>query len=91
MPPQCSDKVLTPLAVFWDIQNSHIPRGMSALAVCEKIRGEDFFQGHSEIQFAVVCDATKEPPTVLDDLHKAQVSPTENLRNAIIVHHCREN
>jgi hypothetical protein len=91
MPPQCSDKVLPPLAVFWDIQNCHIPRGMSALAVCEKIRGEDFFQGHSEIQFAVVCDATKEPPAVLDDLYKAQVSPTENLRNAIIVHHCREN
>ncbi len=64
---------------------------MSALAVCEKIRSEDLFQGHSEIQFAVVCDATKEPPAVLDDLHKAQVSPTENLRNAIIVHHCREN
>jgi hypothetical protein len=46
---------------------------MSALAACEKIRGEDFFQGHSEIQFAVVCDAARESPAVLDELHKAQV------------------
>jgi meiosis arrest female protein 1 len=76
MQPLNSDRFLPPLAVFWDIQNCKIPRGKSALTVCEKIRGEDFFLGHSEIQFAVVCDAAKESPAVLDDLHKAQVGPT---------------
>jgi len=71
---QTNGTFLRPLGVFWDIENCNIPRGKSALAVCEKIRSEDFFQGHSEIQFAVVCDATKESAIVLDDLHKAQVS-----------------
>jgi hypothetical protein len=71
MQPPASDR--RPLGVFWDIENCSIPRGKSALAVCEKIRGEDFCRGHSEIQFAVVCDATKESPFVLDDLLKAQV------------------
>ncbi len=73
MQPPASDTFRRPLGVFWDIENCGIPRGKSALAVCEKIRGEDFCQGHSEIQFAVVCDATKESPFVLDDLLKAQV------------------
>ncbi len=71
MQPPASDR--RPLGVFWDIENCSIPRGKSALAVCEKIRGEDFCRGLSEIQFAVVCDATKESPFVLDDLLKAQV------------------
>ncbi len=73
MQPPASDTFRRPLGVFWDIENCSIPRGKSALAVCEKIRGEDFCRGHSEIQFAVVCDATKESPFVLDDLLKAQV------------------
>jgi hypothetical protein len=73
MQPPASDTFRRPLGVFWDIENCSIPRGKSALAVCEKIRGEDFCLGHSEIQFAVVCDATKESPLVLDDLLKAQV------------------
>ncbi len=62
-----------PLGVFWDIENCNIPRGKSAVAVCEKIRSQDFFLDHSELQFAVVCDAAKESTSILDDLHKAQV------------------
>ena len=61
------------LGVFWDIENCHVPSGKSAMAVCDKIRKQEFFQGHREIQFAVVCDATKEPKTIFEELNKAQV------------------
>jgi len=74
-----------PLGIFWDIENCNIPRGKSAQAVCEKIRSRDFFHGHREIQFAVVCDATKESAVVLDDLHKAQVSEGELVTSFIPV------
>ena len=61
------------LGVFWDIENCNIPRGKSAMAICEKIRSLDFFNGFTEIQFAVACDATKENPGILNDLGRAQV------------------
>ena len=50
-----------------------MPNGKSAIAVCEKIRAQSFFLGHREIQFAVVCDVTREHKAVLEDLDKAQV------------------
>ena len=62
-----------PLGVFWDIENCNVPSGKSAMAVCDLIRKQKCFEGHREIEFAVVCDATKEPKTVLDELDKAQV------------------
>ena len=62
-----------PLGIFWDIENCNVPNGKSAMAVCDKIRKQLFCEGHREIQFAVVCDATKEPKTVLEELEKAQV------------------
>jgi len=61
------------LGVFWDIENCNIPRGKSAMEVCEKIRSLPFFHGYTEIQFAVACDATKENPGILNDLGRAQV------------------
>ena len=72
---QNSHKVMAPksLGVFWDIENCHVPNGKSAMTVCEKIRNQHFFQGHREILFAVVCDATKESKIVLEELDKAQV------------------
>jgi len=62
-----------PLGVFWDIENCNVPSGKSAMAVCDLIRKQKCFEGHREIEFAVVCDATKEPKAVLDELDKAQV------------------
>ena len=62
------------LGVFWDIENCNVPNGKSAIAVCEKIRAQSFFLGHREIQFAVVCDVTREHKAVLEDLDKAQVN-----------------
>lgn len=93
-----------PLGVFWDIENCAVPSGKSAISVCDKIRRQEFFRGHREIQvslagrgrrktpfnllerlaensqdltnelqFAVVCDATKESRVVLEELDKAQV------------------
>ena len=62
------------IGVFWDIENCNIPRGKPALEICDSIRKLDFFQGYTEIQFAVACDATKESASILDDLNKVQVS-----------------
>ena len=62
-----------PLGVFWDIENCNVPSGKSAMAVCDLIRKQQFFQGYREIEFAVVCDATKESRAVLEELDKAQV------------------
>ena len=62
-----------PLGVFWDIENCHVPSGKSALSVCDKIRQQSFCLKHSERQFAVVCDVTKENRQVLEELDKAQV------------------
>lgn len=61
------------IGVFWDIENCNIPRGKSALEICEKIRNLDFFYGYTEVQFAVACDATKESSYILDELQKSQV------------------
>merc|ERR550517_140768 len=61
------------LGVFWDIENCNVPSGKSAVAVCERIRAQSFFRDHREIQFAVVCDVTREHKVVLEDLDKAQV------------------
>ena len=74
-----------PLGVFWDIENCNVPSGKSAIAVCDKIRKQQFFQDHREILFAVVCDATKESRAVLEELDKAQVDiihVTSNKKNA---------
>jgi len=62
-----------PLGVFWDIENCSVPTGKSAISVCDKIRKQDFFRDHRETLFAVVCDATKESKTILEELDKAQV------------------
>jgi len=62
-----------PLGVFWDIENCNVPSGKSAMAVCDLIRRQRCFQGHREVEFAVVCDATKESKGVLEELDKAQV------------------
>ena len=62
-----------PLGIFWDIENCNVPNGKSAMAVCDKIRKQQFCEGHQEIFFTVVCDATKEPTAVLEELDKAQV------------------
>merc|ERR1711892_276966 len=75
---------IKPLGVFWDIENCNVPSGKSAMAVCEMIRKQQFFQDHREILFAVVCDATKESKAVLEELDKAQVDiihVTSNKKN----------
>ena len=62
-----------PLGVFWDIEKCNVPNEKSVMAVCDLIRKQQFFQGHREIEFAVVCDANKESKAVLEELDKAQV------------------
>ena len=80
------NQVTPPLGVFWDIENCQVPSGKSALSVCDKIRNQAFCLGHSEKQFAVVCDATKENRLVLEELDKAQVDifhVPANRKNAV--------
>ena len=75
-----------PLGVFWDIENCQVPSGKSALSVCDKIRQQSFCLKHSERQFAVVCDVTKENRQVLEELDKAQVDiyhVPANRKNAV--------
>ena len=62
-----------PLGVFWDIEKCNVPNEKSVMAVCDLIRKQQFCQGHQEILFAVVCDATKPKSAVLEELEKAQV------------------
>jgi len=70
-----------PLGVFWDIENCDVPSGKSAMAVCAKIREQEFTSSYSEVQFTVVCDVLKftegrhntRQNTILEDLDKAQV------------------
>ena len=42
------------LGIFWDIKKCNVPYGKSAMAVCDKIRKQQFCQGHREVLFAVV-------------------------------------
>ena len=75
-----------PLGVFWDIENCQVPSGKSALSVCDKIRQQSFCLNHSERQFAVVCDVTKENRQVLEELDKAQIDifhVPANRKNAV--------
>ena len=62
-----------PIGVFWDIENCQVPKGKSALAIVQKIRGT-FYAGHREVEFMCVCDTTKEKKEVLEELNRAQVN-----------------
>ena len=62
----------TPIGVFWDIENCSVPKWRSALWVVQKIRTE-FSQGHREVEFMCVCDASKESKVVIQELNSAQV------------------
>ena len=76
-----------PLGVFWDIENCNVPSGKSAMAVCDLIRKQQFCQGHQEVLFTGVCDATKESTAVLEELDKAQVDiihVASNKKNAVV-------
>nr|CAD7602444.1 unnamed protein product [Timema genevievae] len=64
---------LPPIGVFWDIENCHVPKGRSALAVVEVIRTK-FFKGYREVEFLVVCDVTKENAQVVQELNDAQIN-----------------
>jgi Protein of unknown function DUF88. len=61
-----------PIGVFWDIENCQVPRGISALAIVQKIR-KTFYPGRREVDFMCVCDTTKEKKEVLEELNRAQV------------------
>lgn len=67
------NKQLPPIGVFWDIENCHVPKNISAAAVVKKIR-EFFFDGYREAEFMIVCDVKKESSIVIQDLHDAQVN-----------------
>ena len=62
----------TPIGVFWDIENCHVPFHKSALSLVAKIR-EQFFADHNEVEFMCVCDTNKENKTTLTELNYAQV------------------
>ncbi|KFM81170.1 Limkain-b1, partial [Stegodyphus mimosarum] len=40
-----SQHILPPIGVFWDIENCHVPKGKSAIALVQNIR-EKFFAHH---------------------------------------------
>ena len=67
---------IEPIGVFWDIENCPVPRGMSALAVVQKIR-KKFFTGKREAEFMCVCDVGKMKKEVIEELNKAQVNLTK--------------
>ncbi|XP_046838955.1 meiosis regulator and mRNA stability factor 1 isoform X2 [Vespa crabro] len=64
---------LPPIGVFWDIENCHVPKGRSAMAVTQVIR-DKFFSGYREAEFIVVCDVQKESNQVMQELNDAQVN-----------------
>ncbi|XP_043489751.1 meiosis regulator and mRNA stability factor 1 isoform X1 [Polistes fuscatus] len=64
---------LPPIGVFWDIENCHVPKGRSAMAVTQVIR-DKFFSGYREAEFIVVCDVQKENNHVMQELNDAQVN-----------------
>lgn len=64
---------LPPIGVFWDIENCHVPKGRSAMAVTQVIR-EKFFNGYREAEFIVVCDVLRENSRVMKELNNAQVN-----------------
>ncbi|KAK2576438.1 hypothetical protein KPH14_005771 [Odynerus spinipes] len=64
---------LPPIGVFWDIENCHVPKGRSAMAVTQVIR-DKFFNGYREAEFIVVCDVQKESNQVMQELNDAQVN-----------------
>lgn len=69
--PQSSSP-LSPIGVFWDIENCCVPKGRSAAAVAQVIRNK-FFNGYKEAEFIVVCDVPKENKQVIQELNDAQV------------------
>ncbi|KAF7989650.1 hypothetical protein HCN44_008324 [Aphidius gifuensis] len=69
--PQSS--LLSPIGVFWDIENCRVPKGRSAAAVAQVIRNK-FFNGYKEAEFIVVCDVNKENKQVIQELNDAQVN-----------------
>ena len=64
--------MLTPIGVFWDIENCPVPANKSPLAVVQRIRSR-FFKDHVEVEFLCVCDARKENALVTQELNDAQV------------------
>lgn len=66
-------RFLPPIGVFWDIENCHVPKGRSAVAVAQTIR-DRFFDGYREAEFVVVCDVTKESSRIVQELNDAQVN-----------------
>jgi meiosis arrest female protein 1 len=63
-PKSYTPDTLPSIGVFWDIENCHVPSGVSALSVVQMIR-DTFFIGYREAEFVVVCDVTKESPQVI--------------------------
>lgn len=63
---------ITAIGVFWDIENCHVPRFVSALSVVQRLRTR-FFSGHREAEFMCVCDINKESKGVIEDLNNGQV------------------
>lgn len=67
------DSGLSPIGVFWDIENCQVPKGKSATALVGRIR-DLFFGGYSEAEFLCVCDIRKENGDVIHELNLAQVT-----------------
>ena len=67
------DEIGKAIGLFWDIENCHVPRYVSAFSVVQRMR-ERFFVGCREAEFMCVCDITKESKTVIKDLNNAQVT-----------------
>ncbi|KAH0546369.1 meiosis regulator and mRNA stability factor 1 isoform X1 [Cotesia glomerata] len=71
--PQLLQHYMSPIGVFWDIENVRVPRGKSASSIVQIIR-DKFFRGYREAEFIVVCDVNRESKQVIQELNDAQVS-----------------
>ncbi|XP_057318978.1 meiosis regulator and mRNA stability factor 1 isoform X1 [Microplitis mediator] len=71
--PQLLQHYLSPIGVFWDIENCRVPKGKSASTVVQAIR-DKFFKGYREAEFIVVCDVYKESRQIIQELNDAQVN-----------------
>ena len=70
--PPTTSTMPQPIGFFWDLENCQIPASKSSLDMVQAIRAK-FSHIGSEMEFTVVCDVTKEPPSVINGFNSAQV------------------
>ncbi|XP_047739998.1 uncharacterized protein LOC125179011 [Hyalella azteca] len=73
MPYKNGDGEKPYIAVFWDIENCHVPRRKDASSIVRLVR-DKFYGQHVEYEFYVVMDVLKEKEELSRELLRAQVT-----------------